>query len=78
MVFLNQLIDPMQEILRQGSVKANSFTQIWSYIEINYSPNSTGVVRITQIDVYFLRLWERITIGYQTFKVKSKRFLHVF
>ncbi len=63
MISLHQVINPLQQILWKGSVEANSFAQVRCHVEINYSPHPTGIVRITHMDIYFLRLGKRVTIS---------------
>lgn len=78
MIFFHQVINPLQQIFRQGGIEANSFPQIRGYIEIDYRPHTAGIVGIPHMCVYFLRTREWITISHQAFKVKGQGFLCIF
>lgn len=38
------LVDPLQEILQQGGVEANSLVWIRGYVELDHRPNTTGEI----------------------------------
>ena len=75
MIFLHDVIYPLQQVLRQSGVEPNRFSKVGRNIEIDNRPNAASEVRIIQMHIDFLSLWQRITVGNQAFKVQREGFL---